>query len=217
MASNAVALTPLKPDWLSAERAALCVIDVQQDFASPDGLLGQYGLDMSRLTPAIEKMNVLVQQARRAGVPVVFVGLQTAPETDSAAWSEWMARQGKDPEAEQAICRKGTPGEAFYAVLPAASDKIVMKTRYSAFWQTDLNEWLQTQGIDTLVVTGITTECCVESTVRDAFHHDYQVLVVSDACAAYEDDLHTASLRAMALSFALLTDTQSVTAIWGTQ
>ncbi|HAI72580.1 MULTISPECIES: cysteine hydrolase family protein [Alteromonas] len=217
MASKQNVLTPSKPTWLSAERSALCIVDVQHDFASPKGLLGQYGVDMSRLAPAISNINSLVEDAHRIGLPVVFIGLQTSPETDSEAWSEWMARQGKDSTSEQAICRRGTQGEAFYQCMPTPSDKVVLKTRYSAFWQTDLNSWLKTQGIDTLVVTGITTECCVESTVRDAFHHDYHVFVVSDACAAYEDELHQASLRSMALSFALLTDTQSVHAIWGTQ
>lgn len=216
MASKKNALTPLSPSWLSAKRSALCIVDVQNDFASPEGVLGHCGVDISRLAPAISNINSLVKDARGIGVPVVFIGLQTSPETDSEAWSEWMARQGKDPASEQAICRKGTQGEAFYQCVPTPSDKVVLKTRYSAFWQTDLNSWLKTKGIDSLVVTGLTTECCVESTVRDAFHNDYHVFVVSDACAAYEEELHQASLRAMALSFALLTDTQSVHSIWGT-
>ncbi|PTT71907.1 isochorismatase, partial [Pseudomonas sp. HMWF010] len=93
-------------------------------------------------------------------------------------------------------------------------ERVIEKTRYSGFWGTDLDARLKGLGVDTLVVAGVTTECCVDSTVRDAFNLDYHVFVVADACAAYEADLHAASLKAMALNSAILTDTAAVASAW---
>ncbi|MEP4892421.1 MAG: cysteine hydrolase [Aliiglaciecola sp.] len=209
-----VDLTELQPDWIKSTRSALCVIDVQNDFASPTGLLGQFGLDMDVVQPAIENIKKLVATARQHGVAVIFVGLKTTEQDDSPAWQEWMTRQGRDAKAESAICRAKTSGMDFYGAVPQEGDSVIYKTRYSAFFKTQLDDLLQQKQLDTIVFCGVTTECCVESSVRDAFHLDYQAIVVSDGCAAYETALHDASLRAMAINFALLSDTQSILKHW---
>ncbi|MDO6710805.1 cysteine hydrolase [Aliiglaciecola sp. 2_MG-2023] len=207
-------LTELQPDWIAPARTALCIVDVQNDFASPDGLLGQFGLDMSVLQPAIENIQKLVASARSKGIAVIFVGLKTTEQDDSPAWQEWMTRQGRDAKAESAICRADTSGMDFYGIQPQDGDVVIYKTRYSAFFNTQLDEVLTQKQLDTLVFCGVTTECCVESSVRDAFHHDYHAIVVTDGCGAYEPELHDASLRAMAINFALLSDTQSILKRW---
>ncbi|GGF70661.1 cysteine hydrolase family protein [Alteromonas lipolytica] len=211
---TAPAKTPLQRDWVAPARCALCIIDVQNDFASQDYMLGQLGIDMQVLSPALANINLLQQAAHQADVPVIFIGLATSAAQDSASWKTRIARLGGNPEAEIAICREGTPGAEFCFCLPAPTDKVIFKTRYSGFWQTGLQDYLQSLGVDTLIMTGITTECCVESTVRDAFHLDYHVFVPEDACAAYEPALHAGSLAGMAMSFALITDTSSITRFW---
>ena len=75
-------------------------------------------------------------------------------------------------------------------------------------------EVLRARGIDTLVVVGFTTDCCVDCTVRDAFHRNYDVFVVTDACAAYEQDLHIGALNGLSKNCAMLTDTEAVLAAW---
>ncbi|GAB2678497.1 cysteine hydrolase family protein [Aliiglaciecola aliphaticivorans] len=207
-------LIELKSDWITSNRSALCIVDVQNDFASPDGLLGQFGLDMSVVQPAVENIKKLVASARKNDIPIIFVGLKTTEQDDSAAWQEWMSRQGRDAKAESAICRADTAGMTFYGAEPQDGDWVIYKTRYSAFYETQLNDLLKQKQLDTLVFCGITTECCVESSVRDAFHRDYHCIVVSDGCAAYDIELHDASLRAMAINFALLSDTQSIIKHW---
>jgi ureidoacrylate peracid hydrolase len=97
---------------------------------------------------------------------------------------------------------------------PLADELVVAKLRYSGFFGTDLDLELTRRGVDTLVVCGLTTECCVDCTVRDAFHLDYQVFVARDACAAYEDDLHQAALKALELNCAILVDSAEVLAAW---
>jgi nicotinamidase-related amidase len=200
-------------DWITPARTAVVIIDMQVDFASPDGALGGF-IDMSVVEPALAAAEKLAADARAAGVPVVFVGLHTTPETDSAAWNERMRRRGGDPDVDAALCRTGEIGSEFYGPKPLPGELIVPKTRYSGFVGTDLDVQLTKLGVDTLVVAGLTTECCVDSTVRDAFSLDYHVFVAADACAAYEADIHEASLKVMELNSAILTDTAAIADAW---
>jgi nicotinamidase-related amidase len=200
--------------WIAPGRTAVMVIDMQVDFASPEGVLGQYGVDMSVVAPALSAAERLVASARAAGVPVVFVGLFTSPETDSPAWNERMRRRGGNPETDAALCRVGDVGSEFMGPRPLPGDLVIQKTRYSGFVGTDLHDRLKALGVDTLVMAGLTTECCVDSTARDAFDLDYHVFIAADACAAYEADIHAASLKVMELNSAILTDTVQVADAW---
>lgn len=199
--------------WIAPGRTAVLVVDMQVDFASPDGALGAF-IDMDVVKPALAAAEKLVADARAAGAPVVFVGLWTTPETDSAAWNERLRRRGGNPDVDAALCRAGEKGSEFYGPQPAPGEPVVRKTRYSGFVGTDLDQRLRDMGVDTLVVAGLTTECCVDSTVRDAFDLDYHVFVAADACAAYEVDLHEASLKVMELNSAILTDTAAIADAW---
>jgi nicotinamidase-related amidase len=200
--------------WIAPDRTAVMVIDMQVDFASPEGVLGQYGVDMSVVAPALSAAERLVASARAAGVPVVFVGLFTSPETDSPAWNERMRRRGGNPETDAALCRVGDVGSKFMGPRPLSGELVIQKTRYSGFVGTDLDDRLKVLGVDTLVMAGLTTECCVDSTARDAFDLDYHVFIAADACAAYEADIHAASLKVMELNSAILTDTVQVADAW---
>lgn len=200
--------------WIAPGRTALVIIDMQVDFAAPEGVLGGYGVDMSVVVPALEAARRLAAAARTAGTPVVFVGLQTSPQTDSPAWRERMRRRGGDPEADSGLCRVGEVGADFYGPTPEAGELVVGKARYSGFYGTDLDARLKALGVDTIVACGLTTECCVDSTVRDAFHLDYHVFIPADACAAYERDIHDATLKILELNCAILTSTDDVVAAW---
>jgi ureidoacrylate peracid hydrolase len=200
--------------WIAPGRTAVLIVDMQVDFAAPEGVLGDHGVDMSVVEPALAAAERLADSARAAGVPVVFVGLSTTPETDSPAWKERMRRRGGDPEVGVILCRAGEVGSDFYGPKPASGELVVPKTRYSGFVGTDLDVKLTQMGVDTLVVAGLTTECCVDSTVRDAFDLDYHVFVAADACAAYEADIHAASLKVMEQNSAILTDTAAIAEAW---
>tara|TARA_R110000868_G_scaffold70819_7_gene208021 strand:+ start:25019 stop:25687 length:669 start_codon:yes stop_codon:yes gene_type:complete len=201
-------------EWIAPARAALVVIDIQVDFASPDGLLAGFGVDMSAVPAAIANTEKLITAARAAKVPVIFVGLETRPETDSPVWAERMRRRDGDPDAESNICRAGTKGVAFYGPQPQSGDKIVMKPKYSAFYNTNFVEVLSELGVDTLIACGLTTECCIDCTVRDAFHRDYHVIIAEDASAAYGEDVHLAALKLLELNCAVLRSTADIEAAW---
>lgn len=200
--------------WIAPDRTALVIIDMQVDFGSPEGLAAQWGLDLSAVPAALAAAQRLADAARAASVPVVFVGLFTTPETDSDAWDERMRRRGNDPEAGPALCRAGSPGSDFVGPQPAPGELVLRKTRYSPFWDTDIDAQLKALEVDTLVIAGLTTECCVADTAKDAFNHDYQVFIAADACAAYEPDLHAVALKMLDLNTAILTDTASVAVAW---
>jgi ureidoacrylate peracid hydrolase len=200
--------------WIAPGRTALVIIDMQVDFAAPDGALGLAGVDLGTVPAALANAERLAAAARAAGVPVVFVGLQTLPATDSPAWRERMRRRGGDADAESGLCRVGTAGAAFYGPQPQGDELVVAKTRYSAFANPGFDDWLRSQGLDTLVVCGLTTECCVDSTVRDAFHLDFHVFVAADACAAYDPALHTATLDILELNCAIVSPTAQIVTAW---
>jgi nicotinamidase-related amidase len=100
---------------------------------------------------------------------------------------------------------------------PRADEPVIVKHRYSAFRDTGLDVLLRANGIRTIIVGGVTTNCCVESTVREAAMHDFYVVVAED-CVAVKDriaDLHAASLTAQGLYFALVRPLADLRAAWG--
>jgi len=203
-------------DWLAAERTALCVIDAQVDFISPQGCLGVLGVDVVPLEQPLTQVQALLAKARSTGVPVYFVGLRQPVEGCPASWQLWMERTNRALEISNGLCREGSPGAEFYGVQPLTGETVIWKQRYSAFYGTDLAAQLRNAGIDTLVVCGFTTECCVDSTVRDAFHQDFSVFIASDACGAYDLEQHRHSLDVLAESFAIRLDTGAIINAWST-
>jgi len=166
-------------------RTALVVIDVQDDFVGPMGAMAKVGVDMSGVEPALAKIEALIAGARRVGAAVAFARVVSSPQTDSNALKLLNARKGRPPYAI-AICREDEAGSGYYRVSPQPGDIEVPKRLFNTFHGTDFDEQLRARGIDTLVFTGFTTDCCVESTCRDAFHRDYSVFVgsASKVCSA---------------------------------
>jgi ureidoacrylate peracid hydrolase len=204
----------MKADWIAPKRTAVLVIDCQVDFGAPDGEMAKRGADMTAPQAALEKAQALVEAARAASVEVVFVRLITNSAAESAVIREARARQGEEgPE----LCLEGTHGAEFIGPQPLPGDIIISKKRYSAFVHTGLAEELHAKGVDTLVLAGLTTECCVASSAWDGFEQDFHVLIAEDACAAYEQDLHRHALKALAASGAVVADTATFINLWKTQ
>lgn len=180
---------------------------------SPAGAVARSGADLGACKEALTQIQTLIEAARKAGAALAFARVVTRPETDSKALVNLHARKGHSMQA-LAICRAGTSGADYYRIRPQAGDIEIEKPLYSSFAGTDLDARLRARGIETLVVAGFTTDCCVDCTVRDAFHRDYDVFVVTDACAAYEAMLHDNVLTALSRHCALLTDTSAVLNAW---
>jgi nicotinamidase-related amidase len=201
------------PPIIAPARSALLVIDVQEDFVGPRGAAAGWGAKLDAFDAPLRNIEALIEAARGRDVTPVFARVVTRPETDSEVLKAFHRNKGHAPDAV-AICRAGSAGAEYHRVKPRAGEIEIEKALYSCFSGTDLDRQLRARGIDTLVVTGFTTDCCVDSTIRDAFHRGYHVLVVADACAAYEPQLHHGSLSALSRNCALLTDSRAVMDAW---
>jgi nicotinamidase-related amidase len=195
-------------------RTALVLVDVQVDFAAPDGAMAAFGAELSMVEPAIARMTEVLGAAQDAGMPRVWLRVMTREATDSGAARRFEARRGRPPSS-LAVCRAGTRGAAYHRLTPQAGDLEIEKPLYSGFQGTRLDEELKLRQIGALVLVGLTTECCIDCTARDAFHRDYDVFVVADACAAYSERLHRGSLEALGETCALLTTTSALVAALG--
>jgi ureidoacrylate peracid hydrolase len=197
-------------DWIAPSRAALLLVDCQFDFASPDGLMARQGYDVTVAQTALGNAALLADAARKAGVPCLFARLITRDETQ--AMREWKARRGH--ESDPLLCQEGSKGAEFVGVTPLPGEAVFSKNRYNAFAGTGLDAHLKTLKRDTLVIAGLTAECCVDSTARDAFERDYHVFIASDAVAAYEPDLHSGALKALELNCATLAASADILSSW---
>lgn len=198
---------------LPAARTALVVIDVQVDFCSPEGVLGQQGIDMGVLEPSLRKIEQLLAAARSRRLQVALARVVTRAESDSRALKLLHARKGY-PEGSLELCREGTPGVDYYRIAPQPGDIEVKKLLYSSFHGTDFEQQLRARGIENLVVCGYSTDCCIDATVREAFHRDFNVFIVADASNTYDPGQHAHCLEALAMNCALLTDTDALLSVW---
>lgn len=202
----------IEREWIAPGRTALLLVDCQIDFASPDGAMAKAGHDLSAVPAALRKAAMLADAARAARVPCLFARLITRAGEESQAFREWKVRRGI--ENEPPLCRAGSLGAEFAGPQPLAGEAVFDKSRYSGFAGTGLEAHLREIRRDTLVIAGLTTECCVDSTARDAFERDYHVVIASDAVAAYEPGLHQASLKALELNCALLASSAEIAGAW---
>ncbi|WP_018930535.1 cysteine hydrolase family protein [Gracilibacillus lacisalsi] len=170
---------------LKPEETALIVVDVQNDFCHEEGSLAQKGANLEMVSSMITPLEKVIEQARKAEVTVIFIQTIHEDSTDSKTWMKRFKNKEK-PD----VCRKGTWGSEFYRIEPHAEDIVVIKHRYSAFINTRLESVLRTKGIKSLLVTGISTNVCVESTARDGFMLDYQVVLLEDCCASFSKEAH---------------------------
>lgn len=201
------------PPMIVPSRTALVIVDAQEDFIGPTGVHARLGFDMSAVEAPLANVVRLAGAARRAGATVVFPRVVTTPETDSEALKLLARRKGRS-ENSIAICREGTPGADYYGIRPQEGDIEISKVLFSSFQGTDLERQLKAKGIDTLVMTGFTTDCCVDCTARDAFHRNFSVFIAVDACAAFGDGLHVGALNGLAKNCALLVETDAVVQTW---
>ena len=199
-------------DWIAPHRTALLLVDMQVDFAASDGAMAKAGHDVTAAQAALNRAAMLAEAARAAGVPCLFARLITRDSDETELLQEWKKRRGTEDDAP--LCQEGTHGAKFVGPEPQAHEAVFSKSRYDAFAGTSLDAHLRGLKRDTLVIAGLTTECCVDSTARDAFERDYHVFIAKDAVAAYTPDLHQAALKALELNCAILLGSAEIAAAW---
>lgn len=191
-------------------RAALVVVDVQNDFVADGGFFDTIGADVKTAQRRIPALVRLIAAARSAAVPVIFVQAIYDPQYVSAPMRERNRRRG----VERPRCLTGSWGADFYEVKPLPGEPVIIKHRYSAMPNTELLPLLRRLGVDSLLLAGVATDTCVESTARDAYFIDYYVTLISDCCAAYDENDHVAALRRFERDYGAVVTSAEVMDAW---
>jgi ureidoacrylate peracid hydrolase len=205
---------PLKTlsEQVDPKMAALLVIDMQNDFCHPDGVSGKRGRQLAMSIEMAPRLEAFIKACRRAGMQVIFVQTIHYPWSDSPSWVRRLDRDGGD-----SVCRPGTWGAECYAGLqPQNGDIVITKHRYSAFLGTDLDMILRSRGIRSLLISGVGTNVCVESTLRDGYMRDYYIVLLEDCVGATNQELHQATLQNVTLHFGRVSNSKEVIKLWKT-
>jgi biuret amidohydrolase len=184
---------------VSLEHAALVIIDMQRDFLEPGGFGEALGNDVSRLQSAVGPLREVLAAARQLGMMVIHTREGHRPDLSDApphkvVRGDPSTRIGAMGPMGRILVR-GEPGHDIIPELyPIAGEPVIDKPGKGAFYQTDLELMLKNNGIDTLFVTGVTTEVCVNTTVREANDRGFRCVVISDCCGSYFPEFHAAGL-----------------------
>jgi len=179
----------IRQEWPAPGKAALLVIDMQRYFTSV-------------AQPIVNNVISIVECFRPNKGKILFTRHgHREPKTDGGMLGRWWG---------DLILYGSAEWELIDGLPLQSSDSIIDKNRYSAFLGTELDSLLQDTGIEDLIITGVLTNCCCETTARDAFMRDYRVFFVADATAAPTEELHLASLKNLAYGFAYIVTTRDL-------
>jgi nicotinamidase-related amidase len=192
------------PAWTTPPRAreavALISIDMQADFCAPGGWVDQLGEDLSNTRAVVPAVARVLQRARALGLHVIHTREGHRPDLgDLHPNKRWRTRaHGLGIGDEGRHGRILTRGEPGWRIVPEAAplpgEPVVDKPGKGGFHATELNSLLRARGVTHLALCGVTTDCCVQATLREALDHGYDALVIEDACAAVETANHEATL-----------------------
>ncbi len=187
-----IIMLPARPEPIpvSVSQTAVIVIDMQNAYASPGGYLDLAGFDISGADRVIQNTKGVLEVARAAGMPVIYFqnGWDAdyveagGPGSPNFHKSNALKTMRQRPELQGTLLAKGTwDYELVDALMPQPGDIVLHKTRYSGFFNSQLDSTLRSRGIRNIVVVGIATNVCVESTLRDGFFLEYFGIVLEDA------------------------------------
>ncbi len=191
MTANQTVTLPTRPEPIDVAlgQSAVVVVDMQNAFASRGGLLDLAGIDISGAAAVVRVIRSVLDAARARGVQIVYLQTGYKPDLSNAG-----GEASPNPRKETALClmrarpelrgqllTEGTwDFEIVDELKPQPGDAVVLKTRYSGFAGTTLDSQLRVRGIRWLFFAGIATNVCVESTLRDAYFHEYWPVLVTD-------------------------------------
>lgn len=182
---------------LDPDRTALACIDFQRDFVSRDGMAAARGASLEPLLSALSAARVALDAARQLGMFVFHTREVYAP--DLADLNRYRRQFdtiiGAAGPLGRFLVRGERGSDIVDEVQPRADEPVIDKAGFSSFHRTPLDAMLRERGIETLLLTGVTTQCCVASTLRSAVDLGYCCVLLQDACAAYDPADHEATLR----------------------
>ena len=204
-------------DILDPKSSALLIIDMQNDFCSPKGAIAQRGGEVSKVLEMGPQLASFVTFCREtmSDLRIIHVITHHSKWTNSPAWSR--KHLSRDPEGHP-VCVPNTWGAEIFEdhteLQPSPNETVVIKHRYSAFVNTDLDLILKAQQIKTLLIAGTATNVCVESTARHAHMLDYHVVFLCDLTATSDPGFHESSLQNIQKYFGYVTASDDIQALW---
>jgi nicotinamidase-related amidase len=177
---------------LNQEKSALLIIDMQDFFLDPHSPTFTCG--GLAILPVLTRLASVFREKNR---PVIYTKHVHHPDNlDSGIMGWWW----------KGMCIEGSAeSEIHHDITPLPSEKVIFKHRYSAFYNTDLETILRCLKIEDLVISGIMTNMCCESTARDAYYRDYRVFFLADGTGSVNEEMHLASLLNLSFGFAYVT------------
>ena len=196
---------------VSIAHTAVVVIDMQNDFCAEGGLLSRRGIDTTATSSMIPRLQQFLKMAREKQVKTIFIQMVTSEDDLSPPIMERLTRIG----IENRACAKGSWGAEFIPeIQPKAGEEVVTKTRYSAFINTNFDKQLRDMDVKTLIITGVATNICVESTSRDGYMLDYYIVVPEDMVACSDEKLQQISMWNLGHYFATITTSKEILQAW---
>jgi ureidoacrylate peracid hydrolase len=189
-----VAIIEAKPEPISIDisKTVVIVVDMQNDFASKGGMFDLAGIDISMVPSAVRSTKKVLAAARDAGIKIIYLKMGYYPDLSDAGPPDSPNRlkhlplrigeavRAPDGTESRILVRDTWNTDILSDLAPHADDITIYKTRFSGFYQTDLNGVLKRLRAKYLIVTGLSTCVCVESTIRDATFRDYSCVLLAD-------------------------------------
>ena len=198
-------------DTLDLETSALVVIDMQNAFVHEKGTLGISGVNTQRLAAITPTLKALVQRCQAAGMPVIWTVQEHLPDDAVRAKKKLAAHTAKRKQVSAlAGSWDAEIVEELKELAALNPTYVVRKHRFGAFYQTRLEQLLRMLGTQTLFITGTTTNACVETTVREAYLRDYDVVAVKDCISGVNAEWEAVAYAVWAQYFAVLSDSREV-------
>ena len=183
------------PIEIDTGKTAVIVVDMQNDFGAKGGMFDRAGIDISGIQKAVDPTAKVLDAARKAGVKIVYLKMGYRPDLSDLGASDSVNRvrhlqlgvgesvRAPDGSESRILIRDTWNTDIVPELTPHPEDLIIYKTRFSGFYETNLDTRLKQMGIKYLIITGCTTDICVKSTVRDAMFRDYLCISLADCMA----------------------------------
>jgi ureidoacrylate peracid hydrolase len=189
---------------------ALIVVDMQNGFVAKGGSYDKLGMNTSNYRAIIPKLKELIEFCRSMGIDVFYTeAVKEASGIDVLTKIHNFLPKTRQERLKVPICIRGTwDGVTIDELKPKENDPVVIKRRDSAFQDTELRVWLQSQGVNLLVFAGIDTSICVETSLREGFNIGYDVMIISDATASGYEDHYKTTLERVRNYYGLVMDVE---------
>jgi ureidoacrylate peracid hydrolase len=214
-----------EPVQIDTAKAAVLVVDMQNDFGAKAGMFDRAGIDISGIQKVVDPTAKVLAAARQAGVKVVYLKMGYRPDLSDLGPPDSVNRlrhlrlgvgdkiTSPDGRESRILIRDTWNTDILSELMPVAGEEVVYKTRFSGFYETDLDSRLKKFGVRHLIVTGCTTSICVDSTVRDAMFRDYLCVLLADCMSepigqGLARSNHEASLQSVEVLLGWVSDSE---------